>query len=207
MVGRLFTYVIKNDAGFAPNPFHGMLTLNCCKPDIRLEAQVGDWVAANTAADFPAGRGLLVYAMRVTDKKTMAEYDAWARRELPEKIPSARSRHYAKRAGDSVYDFDANPPTRRRDGFHSPEDMDRDLRGYYTLLSEHFYYFGGSPVEVPEHLRPIIHKGRAHKWRPNEPYVEDFVAWIASEFEPNRLYGMPHGVPRSHEFVRIGSRP
>ena len=29
------------------------------------------------AADFPAGRGLLVYAIRVTDKKTMAEYDAW----------------------------------------------------------------------------------------------------------------------------------
>ena len=62
MDGRLFTYVIPNDAGFAPNSFHGVLTLNCCKPDIRRTARVGDWVAANTAANSPADRRLLVYA-------------------------------------------------------------------------------------------------------------------------------------------------
>ena len=168
---------------------------------------MGDWAAANSAAGFPAGHGLLVYAMRVTDKKTMARYDAWSRRELPEKIPSARSRDYGRRAGDSMYDFDIDPPSRRRDGFHSLEEMDTDLDGVYTLLSDHFYYFGGLPVEVPEHLRPVIHKGRGHKWRPNEPYVEDFAAWIESESEPNRLYRMPHGVPRTHEFVKIGERP
>lgn len=207
MDGRLFTYVIPNDAGFAPNPFHGVLTLNCCKPDIRRTARVGDWVAANTAADFPAHRRLLVYAMRVTDKKTMAEYDAWTKRELPGKIPFSRSRDYGRRAGDSMYDFDTDPPSRRWDGFHTTEEMETDLDGVYTLLSDHFYYFGGLPVEVPEHLRPIIHKGRAHKWRPNEPYVEDFVAWITSQFEPNRLYGMPHGMPRTHDFVKIGKRP
>jgi len=64
---RLFTYVIPNDGGFAPNPFIGVCALNCCKPVIRRTTQKGDWVAANTAADFPAGPGLLVYAMRVTD--------------------------------------------------------------------------------------------------------------------------------------------
>jgi hypothetical protein len=42
---RLFTYVITQDGGFAPNPFHGVLTLNCCKPEIRKLAEVGDWVA------------------------------------------------------------------------------------------------------------------------------------------------------------------
>jgi hypothetical protein len=52
---RLFTYVIAEDWGFAPNPFFGVLTLNCCKPQIRQQAEVGDWVAANTAADFPGG--------------------------------------------------------------------------------------------------------------------------------------------------------
>jgi hypothetical protein len=74
---RLFTYVITTDAGFAPNPFHGVCTLNCCKPVIRRVAQVGDWVAANTSADFPAGPGLLLYAMRITSKMPMSEYDAW----------------------------------------------------------------------------------------------------------------------------------
>lgn len=206
MAGRLFTYVIPNDTGFAPNPFHGVLTLNCCKPVIRRTAQVGDWVAANTAADFPAGPGLLVYAMRVTDKKTMAEYDAWTRRELPEKIPSARSRDYGRRAGDSMYDFSDDPPSRRRDGFHTSEDMGQDLSGVYTLLSDHFYYFGGLPVEIPEHLRPVIHGGRAHKSDKNAPHVGDFVAWVTSEFEPNRIYGMPRGMPQTFEFVKIGKR-
>lgn len=54
-----------------PNPFFGVCSLNSCKPIIRRTAQKGHWVAANTAADFPAGPGLLVYAMRVTDKMTM----------------------------------------------------------------------------------------------------------------------------------------
>ena len=106
-----------------------------------------------------------------------------------------------------MYDFDSDPPTRRRDGFHTPEEMEHDLGGVYTLLSDHFYYFGGDPVEVPEHLRPVIHKGRAHKCKPNEPYVEDFEAWLTSEFEPNRLYGLPHDMPRTTEFVKIGRRP
>jgi hypothetical protein len=110
MAGRLFTYVITHDGGFAPNPFYGTLTLNCCKPDIRRHAQVGDWVAAFTAADFPAGRGLLVYAMRVSQKMTMVEYDAWTHNHLPEKIPpqgGGLARH-ERQAGDSQYNFDTD---------------------------------------------------------------------------------------------------
>jgi len=106
---RLFTYVITQDGGFAPNPFHGVLTLNCCKPEIRKQAEVGDWVAGNTAADFPGGRGLLVYAMRVTDKMTMSKYDAWTRQNLPEKIPDWRG-PWERKAGDSMYKFETDPP-------------------------------------------------------------------------------------------------
>jgi hypothetical protein len=70
-MSRLFTYVITHDAGFAPNPFYGVLTLNFCKPLIRRTAEVGDWVAANTAANFPGGRGLLVYAARGARRETL----------------------------------------------------------------------------------------------------------------------------------------
>jgi Nucleotide modification associated domain 2 len=145
--------------------------------------------------------------MRVTDKMTMVEYDAWTRRELPEKIPSARSRDYRRRAGDSMYDFGDDPPTRRRDGFHVPEEMGHDLSGVYTLLSDHFYYFGAFPVEVPEHPRPVIHLGRGHKSAKKGPYVEDFVEWITTEFEPKKLYGMPQGMPQTFERVEIGRKP
>ena len=32
---RVFSYVVVHDTGFSPNPFHGLLTLACCKPLIR----------------------------------------------------------------------------------------------------------------------------------------------------------------------------
>jgi hypothetical protein len=205
MAGQLFTYVITHDGGFAPNPFYGTLTLNCCKPDIRRHAQVGDWVAAFTAAGFPAGRGLLVYAMRVSQKMTMVEYEAWTHNHLPEKIPpqgGGLARH-ERQAGDSQYNFDTDPPT-QRDGFHGPGEAATDLSGGHTLLSGEYYYFGGRPVEVPEYLRPIIHKGRAHKWRPNEPYVEDFQAWLRSSYEPG-IHGWPHkAAPQGPQRVPLG---
>ena len=198
-MSRLFTYVITHDGGFAPNPFFGVLTLNCCKPMIRRAAEVGDWVAGFTAADFPAGRGLLVYAMRVTSKMTMSEYDLWTRQNLPEKIPGRGD--YSRRAGDGMYDFETDPPTRRRGSFHGPEDMRADLSGRYTLLSREFYYFGGSPVEVPGRLRSVVHTGRAHKWRENSPHVQEFETWIR-EFDPG-LSGIPH---QASQFVTIGRR-
>ena len=38
----MFSYVVRYDTGFAPNPFHGLLTLACCKPRIRQSAAVND---------------------------------------------------------------------------------------------------------------------------------------------------------------------
>ena len=34
-VNRLYAYIMTSDTGFAPNPFHGVCTLACCKPRIR----------------------------------------------------------------------------------------------------------------------------------------------------------------------------
>jgi hypothetical protein len=202
MTGRLYTYVITHDAGFAPNPFFGVLTMNCCKPLIRRSAQVGDWIAATTAADHRAGRGLLVYAARFDEKMTMAEYDAWTASELPEKIPDLKSLDYRRQTGDSQYDFSGDTPRRRR-GFHQAVDMPTDLSGRYTLLSREFVYFGGEPMEVPEHLRPAVHSGRGHKSRANDPYVEPFVAWIRA-FEMGRLYSQPEQAPG---LLTIGRKP
>jgi hypothetical protein len=33
------------------------------------------------------------------------------------------------------------------------------------------------------------------------------VAWITAEFEPNKLYGMPQGMPKTFERVEICRRP
>ena len=41
-----FRYKIEHDYGFAPNPFHGTLSLATCKGPIRQNKnlQVGDWI-------------------------------------------------------------------------------------------------------------------------------------------------------------------
>lgn len=41
-----FRYKIEHDFGFAPNPFHGTLSLATCKGDIRKNKnlQLGDWI-------------------------------------------------------------------------------------------------------------------------------------------------------------------
>jgi len=205
-MSRLFTYVITDDYGFAPNPFYGVLTLNTCKPMIRQQAEVGDWIAATTSADSPAGRGLLVYAARVTEKMTMADYDRWTRAELPEKIPDHRSLDYRRKAGDSIYDFTGASPKRKRGAWHTPQDMARDLSGRYTLLCREFVYFGGDPMAVPEHLSPVVHSGRGHKSTANDPYVEAFATWIGA-FESGRLYDQPMEVPGRSPLLTIERRP
>ena len=40
----IYSYIITRDYGFAPNPFYGICTLATCKPRVRNNAQIGDWV-------------------------------------------------------------------------------------------------------------------------------------------------------------------
>lgn len=74
----LFSHVVRKDFGSAPNPFWGVLTLVICKPQIRRSARVGDWSVGTGPKNSPIGdlRGRVSYAMQVTGKVPMHEYDA-----------------------------------------------------------------------------------------------------------------------------------
>ena len=41
-----FRYKLDHDYGFAPNPFHGVLSLATCKSQLRMNnnVKIGDWV-------------------------------------------------------------------------------------------------------------------------------------------------------------------
>ncbi len=70
---RLYSYKVRYDIGFAPNPFHGVCTLATCKPRIRAGASVGDWVVGvGSASQGTLGR--LVFGMQVEEKMTFDEY-------------------------------------------------------------------------------------------------------------------------------------
>lgn len=80
---KLYSYVVEHDLGDAPNPYGGICTLCRCKfrkyPNRRRNivelANEGDWViGTGGASKRSAGHGRLIYAMRVDEKCTRAEY-------------------------------------------------------------------------------------------------------------------------------------
>jgi len=168
---KLYSYCIPYDDGAAPNPYWGICTLTICKPKIRKTASIGDWVIGTGSKDVPGHGDLsnkVVYAMKITDKKTLAEYDEFCREEYPKKIPDWTHRDHRIRLGDCIYDFSQDLP-KQRPGVHNEDNYDKDLSGKNSLISNHFYYFGDKPIDLPKYLRPIVRQGQGHRSDSNEP--------------------------------------
>jgi len=62
--------------------FGRLCTLTICKPAIRRNAQIGDWVIRTGSKNIKLKDGKIydfsdsiVYAMKITDRKTLNEYD------------------------------------------------------------------------------------------------------------------------------------
>ena len=105
-MARIYSYVVRYDRGFAPNPFYGYCTLARCKPDIRRSAEVGDWVVGSASNDRSIRRGgHLVYAMRVTETTTFDGYakDARFEAKTPFRLGSRK-----QNCGDNIY-FETRP--------------------------------------------------------------------------------------------------
>jgi hypothetical protein len=192
---KLYSYTLRYDAGAAPNPFWGICTLVICKPAIRRTAEVGDWIVGLGSAKSPIGdiSDHVVYAMKVTSKMTLEEYDQFCKTFVAKKKPDWRNRDYRMRMGDCIYNYVAgstNP--KMRTGVHIEENMEKDLSGLYALVSKQYYYFGDKPIKLPDNLRPIMHATQGHKSDTNQEYVENFVNWIESlDIIPNKVIGEP----------------
>lgn len=191
---KLYTYCLRWDDGAAPNPFWGICTLAICKPAIRRTARKGDWVVGLGSVNSPVGdiSGSVVYAMRVSDVRSLWGYDILCRSKYEGKIPDWSSSDFMRRVGDCIYDYGEEQPPKMRKGVHGEGHRKRDLSGVNALISDHFYYFGDKPVELPSHLMALIHSQQAHKVDLNQKYVEPFLKWIESlGYAPNKLYGEP----------------
>ncbi len=190
---RLFSYTIPIDDGAAPNPFDGLCTLTICKPTIRRVASEGDWIAGIGSRNAPSGdlSKRLVYAMRVDEIVTMADYDRLSSSRWPFRIPNATSKDLTHRLGDCIYNFSSSPPA-QRPGVHDASNQATDLRGINTLISTHFFYFGAKAIQLPPQLHAICHETQGHRSDSNAPYMKDFISWIDSlRLVPGQLYGWP----------------
>lgn len=144
-MSKLYSYILKFDAGSAPNPFWGICTLAICKPAIRRTAQIGDWVIATGSMHSKCNdlkvydlSDSLVYAMKISAKMTMEEYDAYCHLSLRRKIPNWRTKDWRDRVGDCIYDFSGKKEPTIRLSVHNENNRRRDLGGNYVLLSKHF---------------------------------------------------------------------
>jgi hypothetical protein len=189
----LFSYCIPYDDGAAPNPFWGLCTLAICKPVIRRVSDIGDWVVGTGSVNSPIGdvSGKVVYAMRVTQKMTMKEYDQFTQSKLPRKFPLMNSRDPRRNCGDSIYDFSTPTPS-LRPSVHDENNRSTDLSGEYVLISNHFFYFGNRPVPLPKKLLEIVKQGQGYRSSANAAYFDAFIDWIYSlGYPPAKLIGKP----------------
>ena len=68
---RVYSYVVAEDGGYAPNVDGGVCTLCICKPRIRNTASPGDWVIGLWPAP---NHKCVTYVMRIGRVLTMEEY-------------------------------------------------------------------------------------------------------------------------------------
>lgn len=200
-MARIYSYVVRYDSGFAPNPFYSYCTLATCKPDIRRSAEVDDWIVGSASNECTIRRGgHLVYAMQVTETTTFDGYATDARFEAKKPF---RKGSRKQSCGDNIY-FRANPAGdwRQRDSFHSRDDghihprhVARDTDVNRVLISQNFIYFGGTGPVFPHDLhdrdgRPLCKSGRGRSCFNDPQLVQDLQRWIQS-FEVTGYQGSP----------------
>ena len=184
---RLYSYVVRYDFGFAPNPFHGICTLATCKPGIRRTASVGDWIVGTGSADYGLV-GKLVYAMNVSEVLSFNDY--WNDERFRNKRPYL-SGSLVQAFGDNIYHCHKNGKwsqevSRHREptGGINRQHMKTDLGGKYVLISQKFFYWGKSAKRIPRRFRDWdghdLCQGRNYKYKFPDKMVAAFVKWICS---------------------------
>jgi hypothetical protein len=201
-MSRIHSYVVRFDSGFAPNPFYGYCTLATCKPDIRRNAQIDDWVVGSGSNDASIRRGgHLVYAMKITEVLTFDSYFADPRFGVKKPF---RNGSRKQSCGDNIYFRNGEGEAwQQRDSFHSLNDgsvslehVEIDTNVNRVLVSSDFVYFGGEGPKFPSALkdkndRPLCKSGRGRSCFEDPELIESLDQWVNS-FREHGYQGAPY---------------
>lgn len=189
-VPKLYTYIVRHDIGFAPNPFFGVCTLATCKPGIRDKARIGDWVAG-VGSKTKGQQGQLVFALPVEEALSFDEYwnDPRFQQKKPNRVGSLKQRY-----GDNIYHRSTDDGSWvQEDGRHSLEDgsqnalhIQRDTSAPRVLLSAAFVYYGRNAVDIPGEFRnwnghDICPSGPGYRCNFPSDMREAFLRWLAGQ--------------------------
>jgi hypothetical protein len=190
MTRRLYTYVVRDDTGLAPNPFWGTCTLAVCTPNRQgSRAAPGDWIAGFLTK----ARGhRFLYAMEVEEVLDLDDYYRDPR--FTAKKPDLRG-SWMERCGDNFYSLGPDGEwIQHSNRFHLDDDSKRrDTRVARVFVGPRFWYLGKSAAKLPARLAPLA-GGRGTRVNHDPVLVDEFCAWVASEFKPG-VHEVPNDNP------------
>ena len=201
---KFYSYVIPRDFGFAPNPYFGYCTLATCKPRIRNNAQVGDWIGAYGSARMVI-RGKLVVLMKVEEILTFDEY--WEDNRFKNKHP-VFNKGVMHMYGDNIYHHLQNEwvqdPSHHSniDGSINYKNLNRDTKADKVLVATEYYYFGNNAIKIPEEYNALIWNGRNHKVCHDEILILSFIDYIRCNYDIG-ISGTPYS-RKAGAFVHYG---
>lgn len=188
---KVYSYIVAHDSGFAPNPFHGICTLACCKPVIRRTAKVGDLIVGMSSRCEH-----IVYAMKVDCVLSFDGY--WGDHAGAAKRPDMRSTRVIDSRGDNIYEPVDDGRYRQLPSLHSTKDgteyaehtwnLRHDLSGKQVLVGDRFVYFGKDGPPLPSELS-FLRVGRGHRCNFTSSQVNAVAAWFATL--PQGVVGRP----------------
>ena len=205
----VWSYKVARDYGFAPNPFHGVCTLACCKQMIRGHADIGDWViGAGSKANGLWGK--IVYAMIVDETLTFDQYWNDPRFQVKKPVIGGTHKWFF---GDNIYQRDGSADGfRQADSHHilnngqvNNDNLRQDTQHDRVLFAREYVYFGANAVAPPReafgHLQePFPRDVRTYK--SYSPAMQQAIKdWLSDSFE----WGL-HGLPEAWDNAIDGQR-
>jgi len=209
---KIYSYIMTSDSGFSPNPFHGFLTLAVCKPKIRQNAAIGDWVFGFSSKTNkqkygpfgPAVGNKLVFAMEIKGSLTFQEY--WKDARFQSRKANFALKDEIWHCGDNFYEPTCPNPTSldhwtQHESYHSEhhqpakqalKDKKNDLSVNRVLYAENFYYFGSEAIEnrqLFETFFPNQHF-RGFRCLTDQNAVKGALA-VLKDYQPRRIYARP----------------
>lgn len=194
----LYSYIVKHDTGFAPNPFFEYCTLACCKPGIRKHAKEGDWIVGLT----PKAQGnRIVYFMKVDEKLTFDKYWKRFKRKRPNLKGGSK-----KKNGDNIYEpsevhsrkYHQLPSNHSNGNRENRKRKNRDLDGECVLVSTTFVYFGSKAIPLPPEL-PELHDlivGRGYRCHFKPEVLNAFRYFVSTQNQVSRIQAPPRCWPQ-----------
>lgn len=157
-MARGFSYIITRDFGFAPNPFHGVLTLATCKPKIRKAAHVGDYLIGNSNK---ANGNKLIYMAKVDEITTFDQY--WVDPRFQCKKATMNG-SFKTLYGDNIYHHEgekwiqANSHHSLENGMENHANLEKDTGiTDQVLICREFFYLGQSMIDIADLFPNCVH--------------------------------------------------